>query len=107
MRKCLRCGTQENITKDHVVSRVALRLALGSEDYSRFCAKVRKLNVQDACGPCNNEKGDRSIDLRTDSRPERLREALIDFGLDPEEIFSSYEEVFGGTQQEMNNVNRL
>jgi 5-methylcytosine-specific restriction endonuclease McrA len=82
MRKCLRCGAVEGITRDHVVPRVQLRLALGQDEYARFCAKVRKVNIQDLCGPCNNEKGDRTGEFRTDERAELLIGYLKEFGLD-------------------------
>lgn len=81
MRKCLRCGELEGITRDHVVPRVQLRLALGQDEYARFCAKVRKINIQDLCGPCNNAKGDRTAEYRTDERAAMLVEYLKEFDL--------------------------
>lgn len=93
-RRCLWCGDTENITRDHVVSRVTLRLALGQEEYQRFCAKVRKINIQDLCGLDNNAKGDKSSDLRDDLRADLLREYLVEFGLDPDDILEDPDRVF-------------
>lgn len=81
MRRCLRCGAVDGITRDHVVPRVQLRLALGQDAYARFCAQVRKINIQDLCGPCNNDKGDRTADYRNDERHEILVAALEQFGI--------------------------
>ena len=100
MRRCLWCGEADGITRDHVVSRVTLRLALGQEEYARFCARVRKINIQDTCGRCNNFKGDRSSDLRNDGREELLRQHLIDFGLDPDDILEHPESVFPPLDEE-------
>lgn len=94
MRKCLWCEETDGITRDHVVSRVTLRLALGQEEYARFCAKVRKINIQDLCGKDNNFKGDRSSELRDDDRAWMLEEYLREFGLDPDEILEPPENVF-------------
>ena len=98
MRKCLWCGANDNITRDHVVSRMTLRLALGQEDYARFCALVRKINIQDTCGPCNNYKGDRSAELRKDDRAWMLEEYLREFGLDPGDILEPAEDVVPPTE---------
>lgn len=94
MRKCLWCGATDGITRDHVVSRMTLKLALGRDEYARFCSLVRKINIQDTCGPCNNYKGDRSADLRQDERAVMLRMYLMDFGLDPNDILEPPADVF-------------
>jgi hypothetical protein len=94
MRRCLRCKSTDSITRDHVVPRVQLKLALGKEQYEKFCSQVRKLNIMDLCGPCNNEKGDKAIDLRDEDTQLLLRIALMEYGLDPEDIFLPYEQVF-------------
>lgn len=95
MRRCLRCGAVDNLTRDHVASRVQLRLALGQDEYARFCSKVRKLNIQRLCTQCNNDKGDKSCDLRSKEIRDRLLEAIDEFGIadkidwsDPEDTFS-------------------
>lgn len=93
-RRCVWCGDKDNLTRDHVVSRLHLRLLLGNE-YARFCADVRKINLQPMCGFCNNEKSDKSIDLRPAERQIDLRNKLREYGIDhlvdwskPSEIFS-------------------
>jgi 5-methylcytosine-specific restriction endonuclease McrA len=83
-RACLRCGaTDRPITRDHVVPRVALRMAFAGMpgEYARFCALVRKVNIQALCSFCNNLKGDRACDYRDDERRELLVKYLVDFGL--------------------------
>jgi len=81
-RRCAWCGVLDNITNDHVVSRLQLRLALGRERYQDFCADVRKLNLQPLCSFCNNEKSDRSVDLRDPELQIRLRTKLREYGID-------------------------
>lgn len=81
-RRCLWCGTQDDLTRDHVVSRLQLRLALGREEYQKFCATVRKLNIMTLCSTCNNDKSDRSCDLRDAETHIRLRQALREYGID-------------------------
>lgn len=55
--KCLRCGTQENLTKDHIVP-----VASGGNNYIT--------NLQPLCRSCNSWKGPKTIDFRDHSSPE-------------------------------------
>jgi 5-methylcytosine-specific restriction endonuclease McrA len=90
MRRCLRCGTTEGqITRDHVVPRIVLRMAFAEMpgEYARFCATVRKINIQPLCNFCNNLKGDRACDYREDERRDKLVQALIEFGLEKSVVF--------------------
>jgi len=80
-RRCVWCGDKDNLTRDHVVSRLHLRLLL-QEQYARFCADVRKINLQPMCGFCNNEKSDKSVDLRPVERQIDLRNKLREYGID-------------------------
>lgn len=93
-RRCVNCGTKDNLTRDHVVSRLHLRLLLGPR-YAAFCADVRKVNLQPMCGFCNNEKSDRSLDMRPAVRQIDLRNKLREYGIDhlvewsrPSDVFS-------------------
>lgn len=94
MNRCLWCGSPDNLTRDHVVARVQLRLALGQDEYARFCARVRKLNVQRICATCNNDKGDRNCDLRDEETRFRLIMALSEFDILDKIDWSSPESIF-------------
>lgn len=50
-RRCLRCGTKDDVTKDHIQPLVSG----GSNDIE---------NIQPLCRPCNSWKGSRAIDFR-------------------------------------------
>ena len=52
--RCLRCGSTENITRDHVVP-----LFHGGRNSVE--------NIQPLCGPCNSWKHTRTIDFRADT----------------------------------------
>jgi hypothetical protein len=84
MKQCLICGETENVTKDHVVPRLVLRMLLGREPYAKFCSEVRKDNIQWLCGPHNNEKGTRVIDYRDDDRHAALLAWLDKYGIEVE-----------------------
>lgn len=93
-RRCVVCGEEGNITKDHVVPRLVLRIMLGREKYADFCSVVRKINIQPMCGPDNNIKATRVADLRTPEEHAQLCEYLDLFGIldslefeDPAAIF--------------------
>lgn len=64
MRRCLKCGTHKNITRDHVVSRVLLRRVLTLDTYQKFSTESRDVNIQPLCRRCNNEKGGTAVDYR-------------------------------------------
>lgn len=81
---CLRCGSTEDITRDHVISRVSLRDKLPWKDYQRWGTIARKVNIQKLCRDCNNLKGHRNIDYRTDERHGQLMDLLEEWGLDIE-----------------------
>lgn len=82
-KRCLRCGTTENITRDHVVSRFILRTVLKRWQYEDFCQKASKnLNKQPLCGPCNQEKGPKAIDYRGPEMAQSLQGfLLIEYGV--------------------------
>lgn len=61
---CLACGSDENITRDHVASRVMLKQHLDRDEYQQFSVESRDINIQPLCRDCNNEKGGDSIDYR-------------------------------------------
>ena len=52
--KCLRCGTTENLTMDHVIP-----VLLGG--------RTEKANIQVLCGSCNTSKRAKTIDYRKNS----------------------------------------
>ena len=87
MRRCLVCGTDEGITRDHVVPRVVLRMVLGREEYFDFCQTVRKANIQPLCGPCNGYKSSRVVDLRGYSGHSRLLDFLEDYDIIDSVVF--------------------
>lgn len=84
MRKCLKCGADEGITRDHVVPRVLLRQAMDLDTYQRFSHESRDVNIQPLCGPCNGEKADRAIDYRPIEEHVKLLLLLERWGLDIE-----------------------
>lgn len=81
MQRCLVCYTKENITRDHVVPRVVLRMVMEREEYFDFCQNVRKANIQPLCGPCNGYKSSRVADLRNATERERLLGFMDDYGI--------------------------
>lgn len=93
-KTCLVCGS-DDVTRDHVVSRLALRMSLSQEDYKKFCETARSANIQSLCKKHNNIKGNMSCDLRKDFRSDMLKKYLVEFGLDPKEILQDPKEVFG------------
>lgn len=91
MRRCLRCGTTKNITRDHVVSRVLLRRVLTRDDYQRFSTESRDVNIQPLCRQCNNEKGGGAVDYRDMEDYVRLLLLLDRWNLDiPVEVGKPY-----------------
>lgn len=84
MKRCLRCGTKENITRDHVCSRVLLRTHLNRDSYQRFSAEARDVNIQPLCRNCNNEKGGDAVDYRGIEDRVALLLLLDKWGLDIE-----------------------
>lgn len=80
-RKCVVCGEQGDITKDHVVPRLVLRIMLGREAYANFCSEVRKVNIQPMCGPDNNLKATRIADLRSPEEHAQLCVYLDKYGI--------------------------
>lgn len=82
-KRCLRCGTNEGITRDHVISRFILRTVLSRAQYEDFCQKTSKnLNKQPLCGPCNQEKGPKAIDYRGQDMATMLQGyLLIEYGV--------------------------
>lgn len=71
-RVCVACGRPGDLTRDHVVPRLILRIMLGREQYAKFCSEVRKVNIQPMCGPDNNKKATRVIDFRPREQHEQL-----------------------------------
>src|SRR3990167_11470530 len=55
--KCLACGSEENLTLDHIIPR-----ARGGPN--------NRNNLQLLCRPCNEAKGNRTIDYRSGLRSE-------------------------------------
>lgn len=84
MKRCLKCGTSKNITRDHVVSRVLLKRNLDRDQYARFSAAARDINIQPLCRECNNEKGGAAIDYRTTEERVSLLLLLDKWNLDIE-----------------------
>lgn len=81
---CLRCEANEDLTRDHVISRVYLRDQLEFDDYQRWGTAARKVNIQKLCRSCNNAKGHRNIDYREDDRSLELLELCDEWGIDVE-----------------------
>lgn len=79
---CLRCGVDENITRDHVVPKSVLRLLLDLDEYQRFSAQARYVNIQPLCSGCNNLKGWKAIDYRPRDEHELLLVLLEEWELD-------------------------
>lgn len=72
---CLRCGTREDITRDHVVPKSVMnRLGLHSP----------KWNFQPLCSPCNGDKAAQIIDYRPNHEHERLVKWLAKHGVELE-----------------------
>jgi 5-methylcytosine-specific restriction endonuclease McrA len=94
VRRCLWCGSPDQLTRDHVVARVQLKLALGQDRYHRYCATTRKLNIMTLCTTCNNDKGDRNCDLRDADTQQRLIQTLRDYGIDDVIEWSEPEHIF-------------
>lgn len=84
MRVCLKCGSDNQITRDHVVPRVVLRQAMDLDTYQRFSHESRDVNIQPLCGPCNGEKADKAIDYRPIQEHVNLLLLLERWGLDIE-----------------------
>lgn len=84
MKRCLKCGTTKNITRDHVCSRVLLKRHLTRDNYQRFSAEARDVNIQPLCRNCNNEKGGDAIDYRGIDDRVALLLLLDRWGLDIE-----------------------
>lgn len=84
MKRCLRCGTGENITRDHVCSRVLLKCHLTRDQYARFSAEARDINIQPLCRQCNNAKGGDAVDYRGIDERVTLLLLLDRWGLDIE-----------------------
>lgn len=99
MKRCVACGTTDNLTRDHVVPRLVLRMLLERETYAHFCSKVRKVNIQPMCGECNNLKATRVIDLRGEEEHYRLLAFLIDYDIIGKVVFEDPDEFIQEVQR--------
>lgn len=81
---CLRCGTDKDITRDHVVARFVLRTSLDEDQYAAFSRiSGKRLNKQPLCRTCNQEKGHQNIDYRGLETAQKLMDILSEeFGVD-------------------------
>lgn len=88
-RRCLRCGSDSNITRDHVVSRMLLKQAMGGslDKYQAWSTEARDKNIQPLCRDCNGEKGGEAVDYRTMEEHITLLNLLDKYGLDIEVKF--------------------
>lgn len=93
--RCLRCGSPNELTIDHIVPRSRLNNNITDERrLSRFHARsVRRAlcNFQTLCGPCNRLKSNGpAVDYRDSvSLRSKLLHLMSEFGI--------YEEVIEGT----------
>lgn len=91
MRRCLKCGTNKNITRDHVVSRVLLRRVMDLDTYQLFSTESRDVNIQPLCRKCNNDKGGGAVDYRDMEDHVKLLLLLDRWNLDiPVEVGKPY-----------------
>lgn len=77
-RQCLRCGTTEDLTRDHVIPKAVLKRILTRDEYEHFSQKTGRpgLNIQVLCAECNQDKGCTTIDYREPTITDRLRSWL-------------------------------
>lgn len=62
------------------------------ESYAHFCSKVRKTNIQNMCGFCNNYKATRVVDLRDHEIHHILVQHLKDYGIYDDIVFEDPDE---------------
>lgn len=67
--RCLRCGTEDNLTLDHIVAKQVLRNLLSPKMYAKFNAQANLAdycNLQTLCARCNQRKQCDVVDYRDD-----------------------------------------
>lgn len=79
MKRCLKCGTTNDLTRDHVVPRAVLKCILTRDQYDEFTSNTSRiaLNFQVLCTTCNQDKGTDIIDYRETFITAILREHLL------------------------------
>lgn len=82
-KRCLKCGTKEDLSKDHVVARFVLKTSLTRDQVEMFHRiTAKKLNKQWLCRACNSDKGWDCVDYRGEETAEELQRILLEeFGV--------------------------
>lgn len=86
MKQCERCGSTEDLSKDHVIARFVIKTARNKhgypvtkeqqQEFHRITGK--RLNTQPLCRKCNGDKGYACIDYRGWETAQQLMNAVAD-----------------------------